>query len=181
VVLEAALDVIAEDGVTGVTVDTVAARSGVSKATIYRHWGTRARLIYAAISSLQQPSTPPDTGSLRGDLSALVGYLIEYFNTPGVSQVFPSFIDAAVRDPELAALRQETLRLGRASFERVVHLAIQRGELPDDVDVSLVVDMVRGPIIYRRVVAQTDVSVADVEPLVDAVIAAFATARIRAS
>jgi hypothetical protein len=61
----------------------------------------------------------------------------------------------------------------------VVHLAIQRGELPDDVDVSLVVDMVRGPIIYRRVVAQAGVSPADVEPIVDAVIAAFSASALR--
>ena len=45
---------IAEQGVTGIAVDTVAARSGVSKATIYRHWGSRARLIHAALSSLDR-------------------------------------------------------------------------------------------------------------------------------
>ena len=45
-------------------------------------------------------------------------------------EVFPSFLDAAVRDPELAELRQETLRMGRASFERVVRMGIARGELP---------------------------------------------------
>lgn len=173
--LAATLDVIAEQGVMGISVDTVAARSGVSKATIYRHWGSRARLIHAAISSLQPTTVEPDTGSLRDDLVELLLHLVEYFATPKVAEVFPSFLDAAVRDPELAELRQETLRMGRASFERVVRLGIARGELPDDVDVHLVVDLARAPIIYRRVVAQTPVRAFDVEAIVDAVLAAFAS------
>ena len=176
-ILQATLDVIAEQGVVGVSVDTIAARAMVSKATIYRHWGSRARLIHAAISSLQQPTADPDTGSLRGDLTMLLQHLVEYFNAPNIARIFPSFVDAAVRDPELAELRQRTLRTGRASFERVVRLAIERGELADDVDVALVVDLARSPIIYRRVVAQTSVRKADVAPIVDAVLAAFGAVR----
>ncbi len=179
-VLRATLDVIAEKGVMGISVDTVSARSGVSKATIYRHWGSRARLIHAAISSLQPSTVEPDTGTLREDLSALLRHLVDYFDTPTVARVFPSFLDAAVRDPELAELRQETLRMGRASFERVVRRGIERGELPPDVDVHLVVDLARAPIIYRRVVAQTPVRASDVEPVVDAVLAAFRGAAIPA-
>ena len=171
--LRATLDVIAEQGVTGFSVDTVAARSGVSKATIYRHWGSRARLIHAAISSLQPTTVEPDTGSLRDDLVELLTHLLEYFDTPKVAEVFPSFLDAAVRDAELAELRQETLRMGRASFERVVRLGIARGELPPDVDVHLVVDLARAPIIYRRVVAQLPVRASEVDAIVDAVLAAF--------
>jgi AcrR family transcriptional regulator len=173
IVLETTLDVIAEQGVMGISVDTVAARSGVSKATIYRHWGSRARLIHAAISSLQPTTVEPNTGSLRDDLVVLLLHLVEYFDTPKVAEVFPSFLDAAVRDPELAELRQETLRMGRASFERVVDLGVARGELPADVDVHLVADFARAPIIYRCVVAQTPVRPSDVGPIVDAVLAAF--------
>ena len=58
-ILDATLQVIAEHGVSGATVDTVAARAGVSKATIYRHWGSRAQLIHAAISSLNGPTSNP--------------------------------------------------------------------------------------------------------------------------
>ena len=63
--------------------------------------------------------------------------------------------------------------MGRASFERVVRMGIARGELPDDVDVHLVVDLARAPVIYRRVVAQTPVRTPDIAPIVDAVLAAF--------
>jgi len=172
-VLEATLAVIAEQGVMGISVDTVATRSSVSKATIYRHWGSRARLIHAAISSLQPTTVEPDTGSLHDDLVELLNHLLGYFDAPKVAAMFPSFLDAAVRDPELAELRQETLRMGRASFERVVRLGIARGELPADVDVHLVVDLVRAPVIYRRVVAQVPVRASEVIAIVDAVLAAF--------
>ena len=172
-VLAATLDVIAEHGVMGASVDTVVARTGVSKATIYRHWGSRARLLYAAISSLQPESVEPETGTLRGDLMVLLRHLVDYFDSPTVAKVFPSLLDAAVRDPELAALRQETLRLGRASFERVIDLAVDRGELPAGVDVRLVVDLARAPVIYRRVVAQTRVAESELAAIVDAVLAAF--------
>lgn len=173
VVVETTLAVIAEQGVMGFSVDTVATRCGVSKATIYRHWGSRARLLHGAISSLQPPPAEADTGTLRDDLVVLLTALVDYFDSPTVARVFPSFLDAAVRDPELAALRQETLRMGRDSFEQVVRRAIARGELPDDVDVHLVVDLARAPIIYRRVVAQTPVQRSDVAPIVDAVLTAF--------
>jgi hypothetical protein len=127
---------------------------------------------------LQPTTVEPDTGTLRDDLTVLLRHLVDYFDTPTVARVFPSFLDAAVRDPELAELRQETLRLGRASFERVVRLGIERGELPRDVDVHLVVDLARAPIIYRRVVAQTPVRASEVEPIVDAVLAAFREAAV---
>lgn len=105
--------------------------------------------------------------------------LVEYFDTPPVTRVFPSFIDAAIRDPELAELRQETLRLSRLSFERVMRRGIDRGELPADIDVALVVDLVRSPIIYRRVVAQVAVSMSDVEPIINVVLAAFPAVHAR--
>ncbi len=63
-ILDAALDVIAEHGVSGTTVDTVADTAGTSKATIYRHWGSRAQLIHAALSSLEGPCVETGGDSL---------------------------------------------------------------------------------------------------------------------
>jgi len=151
----------------------VAARSGVSKATIYRHWGSRARLIHAAISSLEGPHAQPDTGSLREDLTVLLQHLVEYFNRRDIGRVFPSFIDAAVRDPELAELHQQTMGRARDSFEQVVRRGIERGDLPPDLDIRLFVDVIRAPFVYRRVVAQSPVQMVDIEPVVDIVLGAF--------
>lgn len=173
-ILDATIDVIAEHGVSGTTVDTVAMTCGVSKATIYRHWGSRAQLIHAAISSLEGPSVEAEGESLREDLTVLLSHLVEYFNRRDIGRVFPSFIDAAVRDPELAELHRQTMRRARVSFEKVVRRGIERGELPADLDVGLFIDVVRAPFIYRRVVAQTPVRIEDIEPVLDLVLGAFA-------
>jgi AcrR family transcriptional regulator len=172
-ILLATIDRIAADGVSGVTVDTVAVSAGVGKSTIYRHWGSRAQLIHAAISCQQRPAIEPDTGSLRGDLTVLLRQLVDYFGTDESGRVFASFIDAAARDPELQAIHQQTLRQARATFESVIHRGVDRGELPGGLDVPLFIDLVMSPLIYRRVVAQTPVGPADIEPVLDAVLAAF--------
>jgi AcrR family transcriptional regulator len=173
-ILAVTIDLIGEHGVSGVAVDTVAAKSGVSKATIYRHWGSRARLIHAAISTAQEPFVEPDTGSLRDDLSVLLQQLAWYLNRRGGGRILPSFIDAAARDPELEALRQQTIREAREVYERVIRRGIERGELPADVDVRLVIDLSMSPFIYRGVVDQSPIEPADIGPVVDAVLAAFA-------
>lgn len=171
-ILAAAVELIAAHGVSGVAVDTVAARAGVSKATIYRHWGSRARLIHAAISSTQQPFVEPDTGSLRQDLTVLLRQLVGYLERPDTGRILPSFMEAAARDPELAELRQETIRESHAVYARVIGRGVERGELPAGVDVRLVTDLAMAPFIYRRFVDQP-LDVADIDPLVDAVLAAF--------
>jgi AcrR family transcriptional regulator len=173
-ILDVTIDLIAEHGVSGVAVDTVAAKAGVSKATIYRHWGSRARLIHAAISTLQRPFVEPDTGSLRDDLSVLLRQLVWYLNGPGGGRILASFIDAATRDSELEALRQETIREARAVYERVIRRGIERGELPAGVDVRLLGDMATSLFVYRRIADQSSLDPADIDPVVDAVLAAFA-------
>ena len=172
-IFEATLDVIAEHGVSRVTVDMVAARAGMSKATIYRHWGSRAQLIHAALSSLQGPYVETPGQSLREDLAILLSHLVDYFNRPDIARIFPSFIDAAVRDPELAELHMEAMQRARDGFEEVVRRAIERGELSADVDVGLLVDVVRAPFIYRPVVARMPVAKEDIDAVLDLVLGAF--------
>jgi AcrR family transcriptional regulator len=175
-IFEATLDVIAEHGVSRATVDMVAARAGMSKATIYRHWGSRAQLIHAALSSLQGPYVETPGESLREDLAILLSHLVDYFNRTDIGRIFPSFIDAAVRDPELAQLHMEGMQRARDGFEEVVRRAIQRGELPADVDVGLLVDVVRAPFIYRPVVARMPVAREDIDAVLDLVLGAFSRA-----
>ena len=175
-IFEATLDVIAEHGVSRATVDMVAARAGMSKATIYRHWGSRAQLIHAALSSLQGPYVETPGESLREDLAILLSHLVDYYNRPDIGRIFPSFIDAAVRDPELAELHMAGMRRARDGFEEVVRRAIERGELSADVDVGLLVDVVRAPFIYRPVVARMPVAKEDIDAVLDLVLGAFTRA-----
>lgn len=172
-ILRATIDLVAEHGVSGLTVDAVAARAGVGKATIYRHWGSRARLVHDAVSCMKDPLEEPDTGSLRGDLISLVRQVVKYLRQDDTARVLPSLLDAAVREPELAELRVESIRHRRSFFERAVQRAVERGELPEDVETQLLIDLVVAPFFYRRLMALSQVRASDVEPVVDAVLRAF--------
>ena len=156
-ILRAALDLMAEHGVGGLTVDAVAARAGVGKQTIYRHWGSRARLVHDAIACTNDPLVEPDTGSLRGDLEALVAQLARFLSNPDTGRVFPSMLEAAERDPELAELRQAHADKKRDAVRRVLARAAERGEVDAELDVEAAIDLVVGPVFYRRLVARTQV------------------------
>jgi AcrR family transcriptional regulator len=160
-ILRAALDLMAEHGVGGLTVDAVAARAGVGKQTIYRHWGSRARLVHDAIACTNGPFEEPDTGTLAGDLEALLTQLVTFLSDPDTGRVFPSLLEAAERDPELAALRQEHAVRKRDAFRRVLARAAERGEITDEVDVEAAIDLAVGPIFYRRIVARSGIATHD--------------------
>jgi AcrR family transcriptional regulator len=172
-ILRATIDILAERGVGGLAVDTVAAAAGVSKATIYRRWGSRGQLIHAAIMSLQQRVDEPDTGSLREDLILLVHQLVRYVSDRDSSRVFASFMDAALRDPELDTLRRQSVRDSRSAYARVIRRGVDRGELAADADIDLVIDLLMSPVIYRSHFERKSVRGGYADAVVDAVLAAF--------
>jgi hypothetical protein len=122
---------------------------------------------------MKDPLEEPDTGSLRGDLTSLVRQIVRYLNQEHTARVMPSLLDAAVRDEELAELRLESIRHRRSAFQRVIHRAMERGELSAEVDVELLIDLVVAPFFYRRLMAHSSVREADVAPVIDAVLRAF--------
>lgn len=149
-VLAATLQLLAEAGLNGVSVDEVARRSGVAKTTIYRHWPSRSALLLDACSKLGTKPQAPDTGTLRGDLMALATHMAGRLRSERWASILPSMIDAAERDPELAEVQT---RLHAGFMEPlfvVVERAKARGELPADLDPSVVVAAVVGPLYYRR-------------------------------
>ena len=171
-ILALTFQLIADHDVSGVSVDMIAARSGVSKATIYRRWRSREELIQATIDGMRRPARDPDTGSLRGDLAALLEELVEFLNRPVAGKVFAAFLNAAVRNPELSALNREMTRDVRSVYERAIQRAIERKELVSDVDVRLLIDMLISPFLYRLLVDNADARTADIEPVIDMILKA---------
>ena len=94
-ILEATLDLVGETGLAGLTVDAVAARAGVSKATIYRRWDSKEALVLAAWHECGAQLPAPDTGSLRGDLEQLCGAIRDGIGTGVMEHVFPQMLAAA--------------------------------------------------------------------------------------
>lgn len=150
--LVAAGDLIIERGVEGMTIEEVANRSGVAKTTIYRRWPEREALVVDTVQSMFEHVCTPDTGSLRGDLKAYFEATTKADLTGRVGKIMPSLIAAAGRDPELSA----ALDLLNESRERPVRTIMQRAadrdELPDDVDVDVIMGMFVGPLLFRKIV-----------------------------
>jgi AcrR family transcriptional regulator len=149
-VLAETYKLLSEGGIGGVSIDEVSRRSGVSKTTIYRHWPSRSALLLDACSTIGNEPVAPDTGSLKGDLSALLVGLAHELKTARWTSVVPSIIDAAERDPELAKLHATI----QASFSRPFMAVIERGkkngEMKTSQDTSEIVASILGPFFYRR-------------------------------
>lgn len=176
-ILALTFELIAEHDVSGVSVDMIAARSGVSKATIYRRWPSREALIQATIDGMRRSASDPDTGSLRGDLAVLLNELVEFLNRPVGGKVFAAFLNAAVRNPNLSALNREMTRDVRGIYEQAIGRGIRRGELAQGVDVRLVIDMLISPFLYRRLVDNAEARRKDIEPVIEAIAKAFGPER----
>jgi AcrR family transcriptional regulator len=170
-ILEATLDELAAEGFAGVTVEGVAARACVGRATIYRHWSSRADLVIAAVRSLHLGVAPPDTGRIRDDLVAQVTALAQNLAGSRLGTILPALIEGGRRDTEMAALYAALVDERRASFTPMVQRAVTRGELPRGVDGDLLLDLVVGPVFYRHLVRRTATEAAEVSLIVDAALA----------
>ena len=175
--LAAATDLIVERGVGNLTIEEVAARSGVAKTTIYRHWPERASLIIDTVRASFEHVGTPDTGSLRGDLEAFFFGMVRADLSGTVGHLMPCMIDAASRDPEIEML------LDRISIERqqpvltIVERAQQRGELPAELDTRVVVGTIVGPIVFRKLIWRQPLDTAYVSGSLDVAIASLAAMR----
>jgi len=169
-VLTATLRLMFEAGIGGVSVDEVARRSGVAKTTIYRHWPSRSALLVDACSRLGSRPEVPDTGSLRGDLTALATKLAEQLQNARWPTILPSMIDAAERDPEIAEMYAR-LRAGFSSpYQPVIERAKKRGEVTGRQDHSEVVACLIGPLFYRRWFSREPIDTRFVKWVVDGVL-----------
>jgi AcrR family transcriptional regulator len=173
-VLEATADLVADVGVDRVTIDEVAARSGVAKTTIYRHWPTKQALVVDAVRSVCFPeAATPNTGDLRADLVACFEGMVRAGLSGRTGQMLPSLLDCAHRDPALDVLLRDYLRERSGPTRTVLELAQLRGELPADLDLDFAVTLVVGPLIYRKVILRQPVTAPFVEAVVDATLRAL--------
>ena len=171
-ILEATLSELADHGFAGLTVEGVAGRACVGRATIYRHWSSRADLVMAAVRSIPVHAEQPDTGNIRDDLVLQIGGLVEALATTALGTILPALIEAAHRDTELAALHATLIDERRGAATSLLTRAVERGELPPDVNGDVLLDLVVGLVFYRHLVRRRPVASDEVPGLVDAALAA---------
>jgi AcrR family transcriptional regulator len=172
-ILEAVLDLVANAGLTHLSMDAVAAKAGVAKATIYRRWPTKEALVLDAWRTLIAPHEPPDTGSLRGDVHTLLDRLLDTVSDGGFD-VMAQVTAAARTDPALAEGLREFLATRRGPMRVVLERAVARGELARGVDLELVYDTIMGPIFYRLLLSRAPVDHDVLNAVVDIVLAGVA-------
>jgi AcrR family transcriptional regulator len=159
-ILAATLGVLLEEGFRGLSVEAVRQRAGVGKATIYRRFPDKDALVVAAIRSLHRGfEEPPDTGSVIGDLDEV--WARGYRADPRITSFAPRLLAEAAGDPEMHAIFRSALIEPRRAFLRfILQRGIERGELRDDVDLEVVIDLMAGPFIYRLLIDGGDPTVA---------------------
>ncbi|GAB0108577.1 TetR/AcrR family transcriptional regulator [Nocardia sp. JMUB6875] len=170
-ILTATMDLLAESGYPALTMDAVAARASASKATIYRRWRNKAQLVKAALDAYdaQHNADIPDTGTLRGDLVAVLEAL-RVKDSERMTALIGGLIAAMRHDPELAAALHEHLDNEELSpFHDALHRAIDRGDLPADTDTELIHDVAEA-MIMRRMQIGTPFDDAFITRLVDDVL-----------
>lgn len=171
------LDELADHGVGGLTIESVARRAGVGKATVYRRWTSKREMVLAVLTQVAtRADLFPDTGELESDLRALFSNAAEHLRDPRVSRIVPDVLAESARDSDFAAALHEQIGLIRRhrAAEMIIR-AIDRGELPAHVDLALASDMIAAPLYWRLSVTRQALTTTDLDRLVQMTINALRT------
>jgi AcrR family transcriptional regulator len=185
-ILAATLEILFKKGYAGLTIDGVAARTGVGRPTIYRRWASKPALVIAALSQSVGLSPTPDTGTLRDDLLAFQRQQVRMMDAPESRRITAGLVADLVADPELAEnYFGDYIGPRRLTVWQALQRGIDRGELRPDADFALIYDLMLGPLFMRSVVRGEALGPDMAEQTVDLVLAAFGTGvtgdRLRAS
>jgi AcrR family transcriptional regulator len=173
-ILDAALAEYASNGLDGMSVDAVAARAGVSKATIYRRFPSKAALVVAAAFTIAEETAPkPDTGTLHGDLTANLQNLRKMLSHSVLGMAIKRIQVDATQNDELARLHSEFVAHRRAATRQQLRRAIDRGELRADTDLEFALDSLAAPLFYRHLVNRGPITSAYVDRIIDEFLARY--------
>lgn len=152
--------VLRRDGLQGVTMEAIAAESGVARSTLYRNWSSREALLEDAIDEVvvhAPAATGRDTAARLGDV---VEHLARNLDAGEWGELLPSIVAAIDASPEVAARYRGFVDGRRRDVKRIVREAIADGVLPSHVDADDLVDDLVGPLFYRRLVRRVPTSAA---------------------
>src|ERR671921_2198790 len=173
-ILQAANELLESEGFAAVTVEAIAERARVSKATVYRWWPNKAAVVMDGFFSTVSSEVPfPHTGHAREDIRLHMRRLTEAFSGK-IGHTVAVLIAEGQADPELAeALRSRWLSVRRTEAREILELGIERSELREDLDPEVAVDILYGPIYYRMLVGHAPLEEDFANALADHVFAGF--------
>lgn len=171
VILKAAVEELAEVGYGRVAIESIAARAGVGKSTIYRHWPDKLALIADAFETFHEQMVP-DVGHLpvRDAVALLLRHVAEVVVDSTFSRCIPALIEGAERDPRVREFHHRYSAERRQALIDLIARGIQAGELRSGVDPELATTTLLGAIFYRRLMTDQSFNPADAAELVDLVL-----------
>ena len=152
-VIDAALEMVAERGIDAASMDAIAAQSGVSKATIYKHWQNKEALLLEMMATLAGIADRPkfDTGHIRADIVAVLAHRPKE-NPAMRERILPHFAAYAATHPEFGtAWRNISMEPPRRELKHLILKGIQEGELSGDLDMDLCLAVLLGPVLYWHI------------------------------
>jgi AcrR family transcriptional regulator len=169
-ILDAVLAEYSYRGLEAMSVDAVAARAGVSKATIYRRYPSKIDLVMAAATMLcEETAITLDSGSLAAELHAFLHHLARRIADPVLGAAKRTLLFDAARHAEFAELHRTLVSTRRDAVKAMLRRGVERGEMRDDVDLEFATDQLSAPLFYRNLLLGADLD----DAYVDAVIADF--------
>jgi AcrR family transcriptional regulator len=173
-ILDATLEILQEKGYAGLTIDGVAARTGVGRPTIYRRWPSKPAMVIAALTRSAVLSRTPDTGALRDDLLAFEHEQVRLMELPASRRITAGLVADLVADPELAeTYLGDYVGLRQSSVSEALQRGVERGELKPDADFAFIYDLLIGPLFMRSVVRGEPLGADMADQIVDLVLTVF--------
>ncbi len=171
VVLKAAVDELAEVGYGGVTIEAVAARAGVAKSTIYRHWPDKLALIAEAFETFHEEMVP-DLSALspREAIALLLGHVAEVVVDSTFSRCIPALIEGAERDQRVREFHHRYSAERRQALIDLIARGIREGDFRADLDPELATSALLGTIFYRRLMTGRPFDPSDAGQLINTVL-----------
>ena len=167
-IIAAAAELMLHRGFDKMTVDDVAAKAGVGKATVYRRWPSKEDLAVAAMAEIYATEIPDaDTGSLRTDLKESLTMALTFVNSPQGQAYIRTSMAEAVRDERIAGLYRASTERVEQNAAKMYQRAIDRGEVRPDVNIDVVVQWVGGLIGMRAITHRPLPRLEDVDDLVE--------------
>jgi AcrR family transcriptional regulator len=158
-ILQAALELLAEVGFERMSIEAIATRAGVGKTTIYRRYDSKEELVAEAIESIREEVVIPDTGTLWGDMDALIQNAAQITLSPLGRQTVAMIISSASSNPQFAQIYwTKYLQPRQQAFAVVIERAKTRNEIQANLDPALVFDTMSGIMLYAQIFQPTSES-----------------------
>jgi AcrR family transcriptional regulator len=172
-VYAATLEVVAEVGAAGVSVERIAERSGVARSTIYRRWPDQSKLYLEAFAQYARRAPAPMTGDTARDLEQYLSDTAARLNDPTYRSVLIALLDRVARDPNFANLHREIFDERDSRGAAVLRAGIEAGTIRKGTNVSEAVGTLRAPLFYLSVVRHEQIQPSDIREVLDYVLARY--------